>query len=487
MEIKLPALGENVEEARVVKVLVKKGDSVQKDQPVLEMESEKAAFEVPAPQAGRVSEVHVSEGAKVKVGQTILTLEEDGAGARGEQKEKEPEKHETAGPAAATQKSERTRAKPESPPPKRQAEASEPEAEPSKTKAESPKEHARPARKDEPAPPREDGEKRPPEEAGERHLPEESDAGRPGQEPLEARQKEPREVPAAGPATRRLAREMGVDLAQVRGTEAGGRITPEDVKAYVRERGAGGQDRETGPAPDFERWGPTERRPLGSVEKAASRHLSDSWRQIPHVTHHDVADVTELEEARERYESGRKPSEPKLTVTALAVKAVVAALGAFPRFNASLDLAREQVVLKQYVHVGVAVDTEHGLLVPVVRDADRKTTREIAAEIAGLAERARQRKLLPEEMQGASFTVSNLGGIGGTGFSPIVSFPEVAILGLSRTREELALRGGQVVRRVLLPLSLSYDHRVNNGADAARFVRHLAGLLEDPLHLLIES
>jgi pyruvate dehydrogenase E2 component (dihydrolipoamide acetyltransferase) len=205
------------------------------------------------------------------------------------------------------------------------------------------------------------------------------------------------------------------------------------------------------------------------------------------VTHHDVADVTALEAARARYVAERQQADAKLTWTALVVKAAVAALRAFPQVNSSLDPAREELVLKRYVHIGVAVDTEHGLLVPVLRDADRKTTRAIAVEVASLAERARARKLAHDEMQGASFTVTNLGGIGGVGFTPIVSRPEVAILGVSRSREELALREGQVVRRVILPLSLSYDHRVINGAEAARFVRYVAELLEDPLHLLLES
>jgi pyruvate dehydrogenase E2 component (dihydrolipoamide acetyltransferase) len=429
MEIKLPSLGENVKEAEVLRVLVKKGDTVQKDQPVLEMESEKATFEVPAPQSGTVTEIHVAKGSKVGVGQTILTLEEKREDGRPEEaKEEAKERAKTEAPAPPPEKEE-AREKPAAPPKAR--------------------------------------EERPPEE-------------RPEVVQEEARV-------AAGPATRRLARELGVDLTQVRGTEAGGRITTEDVKRHVRERPAAGRGPEPAEVPDFARWGEVERRPLSAIEKTAARRLSESWRGVPHVTHHDLADVTELEQARERYESGRKPSEPKMTVTALVVKAAVAALRAFPRCNASLDLAREELVLKRYVHIGVAVDTEHGLLVPVVRDADRKTTREIAAEIAALADRARQRKLGPDEMQGASFTVTNLGGIGGIGFTPIVSLPEVVILGLSRTREELVMRSGQVAARLMLPLSLSYDHRAVNGADAARFVRHLAGLLEDPVHLLMES
>jgi pyruvate dehydrogenase E2 component (dihydrolipoamide acetyltransferase) len=228
-----------------------------------------------------------------------------------------------------------------------------------------------------------------------------------------------------------------------------------------------------------------ERQALTGIEKTAARHLSAAWSEIPHVTHHDLADVTELEEARRRYQSGRE--EQKLTWTALVVKAAVAGLRAFPRVNSRLDATREELVLSRSIHVGVAVDTEHGLLVPVLRDADRKTTRQIAAEIASLAGRARARKLARAEIEGATFTVTNLGGLGGIAFTPIISRPQVAILGVSRSRPEVALREGQVVPRVLLPLSLSYDHRVINGADAARFVRHVANLLEDPLRLVLES
>jgi pyruvate dehydrogenase E2 component (dihydrolipoamide acetyltransferase) len=291
---------------------------------------------------------------------------------------------------------------------------------------------------------------------------------------------------AAGPATRRLARELDVDLVRIRGTGSGGRITPEDVQAFVREQaGARPAAAAAPPAEDVERGGGAERQALTGIEKTAARHLSAAWSEIPHVTHHDLADVTELEEARRRYQSRRE--EPKLTWTALVVKAAVAGLRAFPRVNSRLDAARDELVLERSIHIGVAVDTEHGLLVPVLRDADRKTTRQIAGEIASLAERARARKLGREEMQGATFTVTNLGGLGGVAFTPIISRPQVAILGVSRSREEIALRDGQVAPRIMLPLSLSYDHRVINGADAARFVRHVADLLEDPLRLVLES
>jgi pyruvate dehydrogenase E2 component (dihydrolipoamide acetyltransferase) len=433
-EFKLPELGENIEKAEVLKVLVAEGDTVEKDQPVLELETDKATFEVPSPHAGTVGKVHVKEGDTVKVGQAVLTLDEGRPEKRKEPKDKEPARREEPEEPAA-----------------REEPAEEEPAE-------------------QPEPPREAGQEK---EREEPQPPPERDRA----------QEAPRTEVAAGPATRRLARELGVDLAQVRGSEAGGRIGAEDVKRFVRERReAPARADEAG----FERWGEVERRRLSGLERAAARNLAAAWREIPHVTHHDHADVTSLEAARRRFVE-RRGDGPKLTMTALVVKAAVAALQTFPRFNSSLDPSGEELVLKRYVHVGIAVDTEAGLLVPVLRDADRKTTLEIAAEVESLAERARERKLAPEDMQGAGFTITNLGGIGGVAFTPIVNHPEVAILGVSRARAEPVLRDGQLGSRLVLPLSLSYDHRVVNGADAARFVRFLAGLLEDPLELLARS
>jgi len=236
------------------------------------------------------------------------------------------------------------------------------------------------------------------------------------------------------------------------------------------------------PLPDFERWGPVERQPLDGVRRKTAEQMSLAWGVVPHVTQHDLADVTDLEAFRRQQEGG-----PKLTVTVFAVKAAAIALRQFPQFNASLDLAGSQLVLKQYYHVGIAVDTDRGLLVPVLRDVDRKTIYELAQELAAVAERARQKKLQVEEMRGGTFTITNLGGIGGTGFSPIVNYPEVAILGLSRSRLQPVVRDGQIVPRLLLPLSLSYDHRVIDGADAARFARRIAELLENPLLMLLHA
>ena len=237
------------------------------------------------------------------------------------------------------------------------------------------------------------------------------------------------------------------------------------------------------PLPKFEEWGPVERLPLSAIRKATARQVSLAWSQVAHVTQHDLADVTDLEAFRKQQE-GRGP---KLTVTAFALKAVAIALREFPTFNSSLDLPANQLVVKQYYHIGVAVDTENGLLVPVIRDVNRKSVHQLAEELAALADRARQRKLDGNELKGGTFTITNLGGIGGTGFTPIVNFPEVAILGLSRSRQEPVVRNGQIVPRLMLPLSLSYDHRVIDGAAAARFTRRIAELLANPLVMLLHA
>jgi pyruvate dehydrogenase E2 component (dihydrolipoamide acetyltransferase) len=295
-------------------------------------------------------------------------------------------------------------------------------------------------------------------------------------------------VPLAGPATRHLARELGVDLENVAGSGRSGRITPEDVKAYVRQLASTPAPPTVAAAagtvaapnlPDFSKFGPVEAQPLPRVRKLTAQQMSLAWNLIPHVTQHDLADVTDLEAFRKAQKSG-----PKLTVTAFALKASAIALKEFPTFNASLDLAAGQLILKGYYHVGVAVDTEGGLLVPVVRDVDKKSVAELAQELSDVAERARKGKA---DMQGGTFTITNLGGIGGTGFTPIVNWPEVAILGLSRSRLEPVVRDGQVVPRLMLPLSLSYDHRVIDGAAAARFTRRLAEMLENPLVMLLHA
>jgi pyruvate dehydrogenase E2 component (dihydrolipoamide acetyltransferase) len=290
----------------------------------------------------------------------------------------------------------------------------------------------------------------------------------------------------AGPATRRIARKLGVNLKQVKGTAAGGRITIEDVEAFVRERlsqptvssaaGSGIAGIEAAPLPDFSKFGPVEKVPMNKIFRLSAANLHTAWVTIPHVTQHDLADITELESARKRYVKAN-PNSPKITMTAIMIKAVVGALKAFPNFNSSVDMATGEMVLKHYYHIGVAVDTPNGLVVPVIRNCDQKNVLQVAAELTDIAGRARDRKLKTEEMQGGTFTITNLGGIGGTAFTPIVNYPEVAILGMSRGQNQLVLEDGLVTERLMLPLSLSYDHRAVNGADAARFIVKLSGSL----------
>jgi pyruvate dehydrogenase E2 component (dihydrolipoamide acetyltransferase) len=444
-EIKLPELGENVEGGDIVDVKVAPGDQVRQGQALLEVEAEKSTVEVPSPVAGRISQVLVKKGDHVTTGQSLF-LVEDGDGAA----------QAPAAPKAAPKEAPR------------QAEPPRPAA----REAEAPRQP--------PAPPKEAPPPRQPADGFRAPAP-----AAPAAPAAETAEK----VPPAGPATRRLARELGVDLRQVRGTARHGRVTQEDVRAFVRDLASGAAVRggplQAPPLPDFERWGPVERKPLETVRRRTAEQMGLAWSLVPHVTQHDLADVTDLEEFRKA--QPKNDSAPKLTVTAFALKAAAIALRQFPQFNTSLDLAGNQLIYKGYVHVGVAVDTERGLLVPVVRDADKKSVHELAAELGEIAERARARKITADEMRGGTFTITNLGGIGGTGFTPIVNYPEVAILGLSRSRLEPVVRGGQVVPRLLLPLSLSYDHRVIDGADAARFARRVAEMLENPMLMLLHA
>jgi pyruvate dehydrogenase E2 component (dihydrolipoamide acetyltransferase) len=435
-EVKLPALGENVPGGDVVDVKVAVGDTIAQGQELIEVEAEKSTVPVPSPVAGKVTKVLVQKGQKVTTGQGIVIVDS------------------TNGQAAP-------------PAPDKASQPHPPEV----PKGEPPaavKLKQQPAVEAKPTPPA----------ALPVALPK-----APVSPPATLPAAEGDVVPA-GPATRRVAREWGVNLQQVAGSGPKGRVTQDDVKSYVRELAAGGGARvQAPPLPDFEKWGPVERKPFESIRKKTAEAVTLSWTTIPAVTQHDLADVTDIEAFRKQQEG----KGPKLTVTAFVLKACAIVLRQYPQFNASLDMPGGQLVLKRYYHLGVAVDTEHGLVVPVLRDVDHKSVHDIGREMTELAERARQRKLKVEDMQGASFTISNLGGIGGTGFSPIVNWPQVAILGLSRSRLQPAYIGGQLVPRLMLPLSLSYDHRVIDGADAARFARRLAELLENPLVMLLHA
>jgi pyruvate dehydrogenase E2 component (dihydrolipoamide acetyltransferase) len=442
IEFRLPELGENIEEGDVVKVLVSVGDRITKDQPVMEVETEKAAVEIPSPADGVVREVHVREGQKVRVGELLLVIEE--AGEKEEEVKREMEKKEVGARVEEAVREEKEA-------------SSLPEVEVKEEK----------------------------EQEGEvveffRQAAREVHG-------------EPRRVAPAAPSVRRLARELGVDINEVPGTGPGGRISEEDVKRYAREliSGIRGQRMETPlqtepELPDFSRWGDVERRPMSSVRRKTAQQVTLGWR-APHVTQHDKADITELEKVRKQFGKRVEEAGGKLTVTAIMLKVVASALKLFPQFNASVDMARGEIVYKRYYHIGVAVDTDRGLLVPVIRDVDKKNILELSLELTDVSERARNKKITLEEMQGGSFTISNLGGLGGTFFTPIINFPEVAILGISRAVTEPVFTGSGFEPRLMLPLSLSYDHRVIDGADAVRFLRWIVEALEEPFKLILEG
>ena len=435
-EFKVPELGESVAGGDVTRVLVKVGDVVARDQSVLELETDKATIDVPSSVAGRVTEVKVKQGDKIKVGAVVFVVDDADA-------------PQAAAPADAA-------AKAPAPAP---APAAQPAPEQPSRVVSMP---ARPAQ----------------------------EPSKPAREVTEAPKasRAPRPAAPASPSVRRLAREVGVDIDEVQGSGAQGRISDEDVKEHAR-RLLSGMETKTGasgrtmPLPDFERWGAIERQPMSNVRRTTSDRLSHAWTTIPHVTQCDKADITAMEELRKAYREQVHNAGGNLTVTAMLVKIIATAVKQFPQFNASLDPQAEEIVFKKYVHVGVAVDTERGLLVPVVRNADQKNITQIAIEVHQAAEKARARKLTLEDMSGGGITISNLGGIGGTYFTPIVNWPEVAILGVSRGIIEPVWRNGAFEPRQLLPLSLSYDHRAIDGADAMRFLRWVVQAIEQPFLL----
>ncbi|RLS57954.1 MAG: biotin/lipoyl-binding protein [Planctomycetota bacterium] len=437
VEFKLPSLGEGVASADIADISVKVGDIITNGQILMELETDKAVVELPSTIAGKITKLLVKSGESVKPGQVLLVVE----GIR------EPE---ALAPGGSNSPSKTSKA------PGADASSSKPSTSPAIT----PTIMAAPA------------------------VPSTLNP-----------QSSTSPVPAA-PATRRLARELGVDIALVKGTGPGGRITQEDVQAYVRGKLqqiavapvkparvlSGGIS--APPLPDFSRFGVTVREPMNKIARTAAENLTVSWNVIPHVTQHDKADITDLEAARKRFGEGIGKNGPKVTMTAIVMKALATCLQAFPKFNSSLDPETNEIVLKKFYNIGCAVDTPNGLVVPVIKDCNTKSILTIAGELTDLAGKARDRKLSIDSMQGATCTVTNLGGLGGIAFTPIVNYPEVCILGMSRSQMELKLEDGKVVERMMLPISLSYDHRVINGADAARFVTALCNMLADPFQLL---
>jgi pyruvate dehydrogenase E2 component (dihydrolipoamide acetyltransferase) len=439
-EVHLPDIGDFTD-VDVAEVLVAKGQRVAAEQSLIVLESDKASMEIPSPVAGVLVEMKVAVGDKISEGALIAIIEVD----------------ETTTAAPPEKRPE---------PPKPAAALPKPAPEPSPARAETPR----------PVDPALLVPRKSAEPATEDEAP------------------KPAMLPHASPSVRRVAREMGVDLRLVPGTGPKARITPDDVRRYVKsmiEKGTAagvpiaGVSVAAPPQIDFAKFGPTEIRELHRIRKLSAANLHRSWVTIPHVTQHDQADITDLDEFRKQMKPEAEARHVKLTFLPFVLKACVYALKEHPQFNASLDHTGENLILKRYYHVGVAVDTENGLVVPVVRDADRKGLYEIAAELMELSAKARNRKLTPGDLQGASFSISSLGGIGGTFFTPIVNHPEVAILGVGKMSWQPVHRDGAFVPRLVLPLSLSYDHRVIDGADAARFTTRLSELLSDLRRLIL--
>jgi pyruvate dehydrogenase E2 component (dihydrolipoamide acetyltransferase) len=419
MDVKLPHLGEGADSGTVVNLFVKEGDQITKDQPILELENEKAVATIPSTAAGTVAKVFVKAGDKISVGAKLLTLSGNGAAPGGPK------------PAA------------EAPRPKAKAAAPEPEPE------------------------------------------EEDKAPAETSESVEASNA----AVAASPVIRKLARDLGLDLARVRGSARGGRVTMEDVRAYIerlqklaaqpKSAAGGAPAKPAAESVDFSKWGSVTKKPLSPLRQVIARRMTENWNAIPHVTQFDGADITGLLALRKKYVEAYEKKGARLTVTSFVLKAVAETLKKHPFFNSSLDEVTQEIVLKEYVHLGIAVDTEAGLIVPVLRDADKKDLVQLSKQLEELATKARERKVSGEDLKGGSFTISNQGGIGGAHFTPIINKPEVAILGLGKGALKPVVRDGKIEPRTILPLGLSYDHRVIDGGGAARFIVDLVKAIEN--------
>ncbi len=425
MDVKLPKLGEGADSGVVVNLFVKEGDTVAKDQAILELENEKAVASIPSTAAGVVARIYVKPGDRIGIGQRILTLNESGQPA-------------AAAPAAG---------KAGSPLPAGGAHGVTRPTE--KIEDEDENEHEEEEKQNEPA---------------------------------------STVVPVAAPSVRKMARELGIDLRRVRASEAGGRVVLADVRNYIQRLiaaakpkagGAHGVTRPTVEQIDFSKWGPVSKKPLSPLRQVIARRMGESWNAVPRVTQFDEADFTRLNELRKKFAAKYEKKGARLTLTPLVLQAVAETLKKHPLFNSSLDEAANEIVLKEYYHIGIAVDTEQGLIVPVLRDVDKKSIFDLAKELEQLAAKARDRKISAEELKGGTFTISNQGAIGGAHFTPIVNVPEVAILGLGRGAMKPVARDEKVVIRMMTPLGLSYDHRVIDGGEAARFIVDLVAALQD--------
>jgi pyruvate dehydrogenase E2 component (dihydrolipoamide acetyltransferase) len=450
-EIRLPEVSENVDSGDIVKVLVKVGDKIEVDQPVIELETDKAMFEVPATEGGTVAEIKVKEGDKINIGDVILTVDANGAAPKEEKQEEKQEDKKEEEPKKEEVKEEKAKEE------DKQEEVSEQETEPAAEEEPVEKEDVPESKQEAPAPKR-DGILAP-----------------------------------ASPSVRRLARELGVDINEIQGSGTGGRISDEDVKKFVKGVMKQGGPTVTShgggiahkPLPDFSKWGETETEKMSNVRRVTAEGLSYAWNTTPMVTQFDEADITELEVFRKKNGPAMKEKGGHLTVTGILVKISEVALAKFPQFNTSIDMEKREVIYKKYYNIGIAVDTDRGLLVPVIKDVNKKSLTDISVELGEISAKARDRKITPEEMDGGTFTISNLGGIGGTGFTPIVYSPQVAILGVSRASYKPVYKDGEFVPKFVMPLSLTYDHRIIDGADAARFLRWICEALDNPFNMML--
>ena len=448
-EFKLPELGENIDSIQVVQVMVSVGGTVEVDQPVLELETDKATIEVPSTVSGTVAAVHVNPGDAIATGQLIFSLAASSA-------------------SGTAPTSTDTKAEPAEPVAAESANAQDPVA--AEDRAVSAKTV----------------------DAGEIALSDQKPAAVENAAAPAAAVPSGKKVPAA-PSVRRFAREIGIDLSAVTGTGPYGRIFKDDVKAYSRKLNA---ERSAGPVPgvahvpelpDFTRWGEVDRKKMSVIRTKTAEHMTLSWSQVPHVTIYDKADISDLEQLRKKYAGLAEQEGGKLTMAVMVCKIVAHALRRFPIFNSSADMASREIILKSYVHLGIAVNTDRGLMVPAVRDADKKNMIQLAKEIQELAAKCREGKIKLEEIEGSTFTVTNLGRVCGEYFTPIVNYPEVGILGVGRAGEEARVVKGEVVPRTMLPLSLSFDHRVIDGADGAAFLGWIRDAIQEPLVLALEG
>jgi len=453
VELKVPKISEDTDSGNVAEIYISAGDSVEEGQSIIAVDSDKASVDIPAEQSGTVEEIAVSEGDEVQTGDLILTLASGNgeAQASDEEAQSEEQKPKKEAQDAKEEDSEAEASEKEEP---EQAAAEKGEADQAEEEEEKSEASEQPETKPDTSPPSE-----------------------------KAKSGDLADSPSA-PLAKQFARELGIDIQDV--PASGERVTRDDVMAYAKkliQKGGSASRSHSGSTqgwhpiqlPDFSKFGKVERQPLSSIRSAIATNTLQSWQNVPHVTHHDKAAAQQLLTFQK---------EQQLNLTAIMTKIAAEALCRFPKFNASLDLEREEVIFKQYIHIGVAVDTEDGLLMPVLRDVDQKPINELSEELEELAQKARNRKLKPQEMQGGNFVVSNLGGIGGTSFTPVIFPPQAAILGISATQTEAVYSDGQFEPKPVIPLSLSYDHRLIDGAEAARFVRWICEVMEWPLRLL---